>query len=101
MENHIPLNSSVAVEDEARLSNQAQQILQYFREARRLGMKVTTRCLTRIAAQYNARLYEVRRYLIPQGFCIDLVRGGPDGNNEYQMVPLDQSKFYTKHRHKF
>ena len=52
-----------------------------------------------LAAQYNARLYEVRRYLVTRGWCIDRV--GHDtgrGENAYRLVPLSESTFYAQYK---
>ncbi len=92
----IRINSSVRPEDESRLSRLAQEILVLFLRER----TVTTSQLMQIAAQYNARLYEVRRHLIPLGWRIDRV-GGRGGQNTCKLVPLDESEFYAKNKHKF
>jgi len=92
----IPLNSSVLVEDAERLSRQAAEILRLFIRQR----SATTSQLMQIGAQYNARLYEVRRYLVPKGWCIDRV-GKQGGQNTYKLVPKDESEFYQKNRQKF
>jgi len=92
----VPLNSTVTPQDQPRLSRQAQEVLDLFL----VGKTVTTSQLMHIGAQYNARLYEVRRYLIPRGWCIDLV-GRDGGQNTYRMVRKDESAFYQQNKHKF
>ena len=94
------LNPSVVPEDEDRLCAQAQAVLNLFAQARRLGTDVSTAQLAEIGCQYNARLYECRRYLVRKGFCIDLVRRGDHGVNFYRMVPIEKSEFHRKHREK-
>jgi len=56
--------------------------------------------MMQIGAQYNARLYEVRRYLVPKGWCIDRI-AKDGGQNTYKIVPVGDSEFYEKNRHKF
>jgi hypothetical protein len=91
------LNPSVRPEDEQRLSRQAGRILRLFVRARQQGRLIATTDLIAVAGQYQARLYEVRRYLVPRGFCIDLTRRGKDGLNYYKMLPLCESTFYKQH----
>jgi hypothetical protein len=97
----ILLNPSVEVEDERRLSRQAREMYLLFVARYRIGLVVSTSDLREIAAQYNARLYEVRRALVARGLCIDLVRKGMGGQNYYAIVALAESTFYKKHKDKF
>ncbi len=97
----ILLNPSVEPEDETRLSGQAQRILQLFVTARRDSRLVANVELISIAAQYNARLFEVRRFLVKHGFCIDLLRRDRGGICWYGMVPIDESTFYQQHCYSF
>jgi hypothetical protein len=93
------LNPSVRAEDENRLSRQARDILGLFRARAAVGLVVSTIDLAGIACQYNARLYEVRRYLVKhEGQCIDLVRKGEGGVNYYKIVPCELSTFYKAHK---
>jgi len=91
------LNPSVPAEDEQRLTRQAEKILQIFVRARQQGRLVANTELVSLACQYSARLWEIRRYLVPHGFCVDLVRRGDNGLNWYSMVPLAESTFYKNH----
>lgn len=47
-------------------------------------------------AKGKARLSEVRRAMIPTGYCIDLVRRGKGGVNYYAIVPIETSTFYAR-----
>ena len=91
------LNPSVHSEDEGRLSRQAKGILGLFIRARQEGQLVANTDMMEIACQYSARLWEIRRYLVPHGFCVDLVRRGSTGLNWYSMIPLAESTFYKTH----
>jgi hypothetical protein len=94
------LNPSVEAGDEQRLSAQARRILTLFRTRHGLGLEVSTIDLQHIGLQYNARLYEVRRFLIRRGECIDLIRNGEGGVNYYKIVPLEKSEFYKNNKDK-
>ena len=94
----ILLNPSVPPEDELRLSRQAHAIYNLFMDYHKLGLPVPNTELTKIAFQYQARLYEIRRALIPLGWCIDLVQKSEDGVNCYDLVRLEQSQFYSEHK---
>ena len=77
------LNRSVQPEDAARLTAQAKKIYELFK---RVG-RVSTGELSSIALQYNARIYELRRWLeIYKGKTIKLVKKGKGGNNFYEIV---------------
>jgi len=92
----ILLNPSVPEIDELRLARQSQRMYRLFVSRYRSGLSVSTMDLTIIGAQYNARLYELRRALIPRGWCIDLVRRSENGIAYYKIVRLDESEFYKK-----
>jgi hypothetical protein len=94
----LMLNGSVQRADESRLSNQGRKVLALFREAYRKGQTVSTAELMEISAQYQGRVYECRRWLVGQGYCIDLVKRGRDGLNHYAVVPLARSTFYKSHK---
>ena len=94
------VNSTVPPDDELRLSRQAEKMLQLFVLAYRVGRDVSNGELREIGQQHNARLFEVRRYLVSRGFCIDLIRRGPGGVNFYRLLPIEKSDFYRKHREK-
>ncbi|OHB66808.1 MAG: hypothetical protein A2Y77_14715 [Planctomycetes bacterium RBG_13_62_9] len=96
----IDLNPSVPRQDEGRLSRQAHQVLELFRSAYRRNQSVSTTDLLRISAQYNSRVHEARRYLVPHGWCIDCVKRTRSGVNYYRCVPLAKSTFYKEHRGK-
>ncbi len=96
----LMLNPSVARGDEKRLTNLSRQMLRLFREAYRKGQTVSTSQLVQISAQYNSRVWEIRRWLVPQGFCIDLVKRGKGGENFYSVVRIDESVFYKAHKEK-
>jgi len=98
----ILLNPSVLEAEEQRLSKQGYQILELFIEADRRGQVVRTAELAAIAKLYTARMVEVRRALVPKGFCIDLIeRDTATGNNSYALVPLAESTYYAKHKERF
>lgn len=68
----ILLNPSVEVEDEQRLEGQAEEIRNLFFARRAMGLLVSTCDMRDIASQYQARLYELRRWLVQhQQSCID------------------------------
>ena len=96
----ILLNPSVPDEDVLRLSRQANKMYGLFRIRHRVGLCVSTIDLERIGNQYQARLYEVRRALIPLGWCIDLARKGTGGVNYYKLVRLEESVFYDARKYR-
>jgi hypothetical protein len=96
----IDLNSSVRKQDESRLSRQAHQVLEFFRTAYRKGQPVSTIDLVKISSQYNARVHEVRHFLIPLGWCIDCTKRTKSGVNYYRVVSLTKSEFYRSHKTK-
>lgn len=96
----IDLNPSVPKVDESRLSRQAHQVLELFRNAHRKGQPVSTVELMEISAQYGSRLFEVRRFLVRTGWCIDCTKRTKTGVNYYRVVPLAKSEFYRSHKAK-
>ena len=86
----IQVNPSVPPEDELRLSRQAMKIYELLRGRHKYGRWVNVDELSNIARQYNARLNEIRRALIPLG----LIVGPPDkrdGLNWYRIILLDDA----------
>jgi len=96
----ILLNPSVPEADELRLGRQVEKMYSLFVERRKAGLTVSNTELAKIGFVYQARLYELRRALIPHGWCIDLVRKSEGGVNCYSLVPLEDSTFYAKHKDK-
>lgn len=92
----ILLNPSVPEINELRLVRQSQRMYRLFVSRYRTSLPVSTSDLTTIGAQYNARLYELRRALIPLGWCIDLVKRSETGVRYYKIVRLAESEFYKK-----
>lgn len=92
----IPLNPSVETEDEDRLHTQARDMRSLFFFRSRIFLPVSTIDLIDIGGQYNARLFELRRWLIKRELCIDLVRKGKGGVNYYVLVPLKHSSYYKE-----
>lgn len=118
----ILLNPSVPAEDELRLSRQAQKICRLLETGRKTGTLVANyqimSCLMgpvscpycqrtiplnylaeflKLVLQYQARLYEVRRALIPADCCVDKIHG-KGGVNYYRIVPLSESTFFAKRK---
>lgn len=98
MLDEAPLNPSVEEEDELRLLKHCQSLWNLFWSRLQIGIiVVSTIDLEEYGkAQYQARLYEVRRAMIPRGYCVDLVRRGRGGVNYYAIVPIENSTFYAK-----
>jgi len=94
----VLLNPSVPQDRQLELEGQVQQIYALFIRAWKTGTKVCNLDMRDIAPQYQARLYEIRRALVPHGYCIDLTeRQG--GLCWYEIVRLDESTFYAKKKH--
>ena len=93
-----PLNPSVEVEDEERLFKHDTRLWNLFWSRLRIGIIVvsTIDLIDYGKGQYQARLSEVRRTMIPMGYCIDLVKRGRRGVNYYAIVPNERSSFYAK-----
>ena len=81
------LNITVADGDRRRLGRQARAIY----EALRAG-PVDVHWMKAIAAQYNARLHELRAWLRGAGWTVDLIERRDDGNNLYKLVPWSGSR---------
>jgi len=96
----ILLNPSVPQADELRLSRQVEEMYRLFVEAQKAGVPVANTELARIGLLYQSRLYELRRALIPLGWCIDLVGKTDGGVCFYQLVRVEESRFYAKHKDK-
>ena len=94
----VLLNPSVPAEAELRLSRQVEVMYRLFVHHHRFGVPVSNAELMQIGCQYNARLYELRRALIPVGWCIDFVGKGERGLCFYKLVRLGESQFYAQHR---
>jgi len=90
IELHIPTNTSVDPQDIPRLSNQAKKIYVMLKA----GL-VTTSELAAVGLQYNARLSEVRHFLVKDGLMVDEIKGS-GGENTYQIVKLSESSFWRK-----
>ena len=97
---NLLLNPSVEQADEGRLSRQAKAILGLFRGRMYLGMTVSTIDLAREALQYNARINELRHFLAPQGWFIDLIKSDAKakGVNHYAIVKFAKSTFEGKEK---
>jgi hypothetical protein len=97
----VLLNPSVEEIDEERLAKRVRALFTLFRARDRAKLPVSTIDLMEYGkGQYNARLYELRRGLIPLGWCIDKTRRGENGNHYYKLVPVEQSTFAQKLREK-
>lgn len=96
------LNSSVEEVDENRLAGHVRRIFGLFKARLFMGFPVSTIDLMEFGGgQYNARLFELRRALIEQGWCIDRDPGKADGGcHYYRLVKLAQSVFYKKRKDK-
>ena len=94
------MNPSVAAADEDRLSRQARAMLILFESRKKMGFSVSTIDLRQIGCQYNARLWEVRRFLASRGEFIDRIGKDPKaaGVNHYKIVPFSESKFKGKEK---
>lgn len=89
------LNPSVKGKDELRLSQQARRIYDLLQRG-----PVKTSQLAEIGLQYNARLSEVRHAIVGLGLMIDQCGEGESGENQYQLVELEQSTFWKKVKEK-
>jgi len=90
------LNSSVRSEDELGLGRQQVAIWRLFckvEDDRVRYEQVWTRQLRHAAAQYQARLSELRKWLIEYGLTIDCTGRGVAGDNRYEIVPLQGSRY--------
>ena len=108
------VNPSVSEADERRLSGYVRRLYGLFKYRQIMALPVSTLDLIDLAkAQYNARLYELRRALIPLGLCVDRIQEGDEGwrpewedkkNGQtvyyYRMVWLADSRFFREKREK-
>ena len=95
------LNPSVDEIDEARLEEHLWALYRLFRGRHSVGRPVSTLDLIKFGkAQYNARLWELRRGLAKQGWCIDLTKRGDKGVHYYELVRNENSDFYRRLREK-
>lgn len=94
IEFQIPPNRSVGPEDMLRLSRQAKAIYERLQAG-----PATTSELAAIGLQYGARINSLRHYLVKQGKCVDVIEG-ENGNNLYEIVPLERSTFWRRVREK-
>lgn len=84
-------NPSAPVEIRPRLKHQAETILAALRRG-----PLWTNDLRSMVAQYNARIKELRDYLLPQGRTIDMTAKGKDGNNRYEIKPFNGSRYQAE-----
>lgn len=89
------LNPSVEEKDELRLSRQAREIYGLLQ----LGSARTSELAT-IGLQYNARINEIRHAIMELGLTIDLTEEGEGGNNKYEIVEFEGSRYQTHLRKK-
>ena len=90
------LNPSVEAIDEMRLKGNLRSLFSLFRYYKKIGRRLSTLDLmTEAKAQYNARLNELRHFLIPYGLCIDRI-GGQGGVHYYEIVALSKSTFFKE-----
>ena len=82
-----PFNRTVTQADLSRLGRQVRLIYERLQEG-----PVCVNWLKTVAAQYNARINELRHWLREFGWTIDLVTRRADGNNVYQLVPWQGSR---------
>lgn len=82
------VNVTVAKDEKPRFKHQAAEILKRLRKR-----PVWTHELRDIAAQYNARIREIREQLMPLGETVDRTAKGGDGNNCYEIRPFHGSKY--------
>lgn len=92
------LNPSVEEADELRLLKHCRSLWNLFWSRCRTGILVvsTIDLMDYGKGQYQARLSELRRAMIPLGYCVDLVKRGRGGVNYYAIVPIENSTFYAK-----
>lgn len=84
----IVVNPSVPAADTARLTRQAIAVYRRLIEG-----PVTTGELSNLAAQYNARIKELRDWLRPAGWTVDKIRSQTQANNTYAIRPFAGSKY--------
>lgn len=87
------LNPSVTDEDIGRLSAQAVKVWGLFSNGSGRYRAVWTNELRAAAAQYSARLWEVRNYLKDFGLTIDCVDRDSHGNHKFVVTDLEGSRY--------
>jgi len=85
---NLKVNTIVPVEMAPRLKRQTQAIYRALQAG-----PLWTRNLRAMAAQYNARIKELRDYLREFGETIDVTAKGRDGNNRYELRPFAGSRY--------
>jgi hypothetical protein len=96
----VLVNPSVPSGDEIRLSRQAHRLYRLFVASHGTGLFVSNVQMAQVGLLYQSRLYELRRALIPYGWCIDLVQKTKSGVNYYSLIRLAESRFYAEHQYK-
>jgi hypothetical protein len=86
--NQIELNRTVEPADRPRLGMQAMKIYERLKWG-----PVTTSELSKMAAQYGARIKEIREMLAASGLTVDMVKRDPAGNNLYKIRPFHGSNY--------
>ena len=84
----IAPNPSAPVDIRPRIKRQAQTILSALKRG-----PLWTNDLRSMAAQYNARLKELRDFLRFQGRTIDMTVKSKDGNNRFELRPFAGSRY--------
>ena len=87
----ITPNVSAPVEIRPRLKRQAEAIYAALKRG-----PLWTNDLRAMVAQYNARIKEIRKFLMPQGVTIDMTAKGKDGNNRYELRPFAGSRYQAE-----
>jgi len=88
---NLKVNTTVPVEMAPRLKRQTQAIYRALQAG-----PLWTRNLRAMAAQYNARLKELREHLREFGTTVDMTARGADGNNRFELRPFAGSKYQTE-----
>jgi hypothetical protein len=84
-------NATVPAAIAPRLKHQAQAIYSALKRG-----PLWTNDLRAMAAQYNARLKEIREMLRKSGMTIDVTAKGRDGNNRYALRPFAGSRYQAE-----
>jgi hypothetical protein len=87
----ITVNPSVPIETAPRLKKQAKHILAALKRG-----PLWTNDLRSMAAQYNARIKELRDRLQEFGLTVDMTAKGKDGNNRYELKPFAGSRYQAE-----
>jgi hypothetical protein len=87
----IQVNATVPAQIAPRLKRQAQAIYAALKHG-----PLWTNDLRAMAAQYNARIRELREWLAASGQTIDVTAKGRDGNNRYELRPLAGSRYQAE-----